>query len=135
MKDTWLNLRKLDDHNTLMVFIGYKEGSKAYRMLESWSQRIQIPYDVLFNEDDSQEWEAQLPGDYHVDQVVNYIYILPPVPTSADPSAGASPPAHSPASAGAAALLSVAKARPTLFPSPSGVTRAPSSLPAPVGEI
>jgi hypothetical protein len=55
VKDTWPNLRKLDDCNTLIVFIGYKEGSKAYRMLESRSQCIQIPYDVLFNEDAGRE--------------------------------------------------------------------------------
>lgn len=33
VKDTWPNLRKLDDYSPSMVFISYEEGSKAYCML------------------------------------------------------------------------------------------------------
>nr|AAU90089.1 putative polyprotein [Oryza sativa Japonica Group] len=44
------NLRKLDDRGTRMVFIGYEQGSKAYRMYDPVSRRFYVSRDVVFDE-------------------------------------------------------------------------------------
>jgi hypothetical protein len=36
------NLRKLDEHSSPAVFIGYEEGVKAYRLLDPVTRRIRI---------------------------------------------------------------------------------------------
>jgi len=41
---------KLDDRSTPGVFIGYAEGTKAYRILDPATQRIRISRDVVFDE-------------------------------------------------------------------------------------
>jgi hypothetical protein len=41
---------KLDDRSTPAVFIGYAEGSKAYRILDPETQRVRMAHDVVFNE-------------------------------------------------------------------------------------
>jgi hypothetical protein len=41
---------KLDDRSTPGVFIGYVEGSKAYRILDPETQRVRTTRDVVFNE-------------------------------------------------------------------------------------
>lgn len=38
IKNTCLGLKKLDNMSTLMVFIGYSEGAKAYRLLDPRSR-------------------------------------------------------------------------------------------------
>jgi hypothetical protein len=40
----------LDDRNTPGVFIGYAEGSKAYRILDPGTQRVRTTCDVVFDE-------------------------------------------------------------------------------------
>jgi hypothetical protein len=44
------HIDKLDDRSTLGVFIGYAEGSKAYRILDPGTQRVRTTHDVVFNE-------------------------------------------------------------------------------------
>jgi hypothetical protein len=41
---------KLDDRSTPGVFIGYAVGSKAYRILDTGTQRVRTTRDVVFNE-------------------------------------------------------------------------------------
>ena len=41
---------KLDDRSTPRVFIGYVEGVKAYRILDSATQCIRISHDIVFDE-------------------------------------------------------------------------------------
>ena len=42
-----------------MIFIGYEEGSKAYRALDPVSQRLHITRDVMFDEDAAWDWTKE----------------------------------------------------------------------------
>ena len=44
------HISKLDDRSTSGVFIGYAEGSKAYRILDPKTQRVRTARDVVINE-------------------------------------------------------------------------------------
>ena len=44
------HISKLDDRSTLGVFIGYAEGSKAYRILDPKTQRVRTARDIVFDE-------------------------------------------------------------------------------------
>jgi transposase InsO family protein len=44
------HIGKLDDRSTPWVFIGYAEGSKAYRILDPGTQRVRTTRDVVFDE-------------------------------------------------------------------------------------
>jgi hypothetical protein len=44
------HIGKLDDRSTPVVFIGYTEGSKAYRILDPGTQRVRTMRDVVFDE-------------------------------------------------------------------------------------
>jgi hypothetical protein len=44
------NIDKLNDRSTSCVFIGYVEGSKAYRILNPGTQRVRTTHDVVFDE-------------------------------------------------------------------------------------
>jgi hypothetical protein len=44
------HIGKLDDRSTPGVFIGYAEGSKAYRILDPGTQRVRTTRDVVFDE-------------------------------------------------------------------------------------
>jgi hypothetical protein len=44
------HISKLDDMSTLVVFIGYVEGSKAYRILDPGTQRVRTMHDVVLDE-------------------------------------------------------------------------------------
>jgi hypothetical protein len=48
------HIGKLDDRSTLGVFIGYAEGSKAYRILDPGTQRVRTTCGVVF--DEGQGW-------------------------------------------------------------------------------
>ncbi|KAK8448866.1 hypothetical protein SEVIR_7G116650v4 [Setaria viridis] len=47
---------ELDDRSTLEVFIGYAEGVKAYRILDSETQRVCMARDVVFDEGRGWAW-------------------------------------------------------------------------------
>jgi hypothetical protein len=44
------HIGKLDDRSTPGVFIGYAEGSKAYRILDPGTQRVRMTRDIVFDE-------------------------------------------------------------------------------------
>jgi transposase InsO family protein len=44
------HIGKLDDRSTPGVFIGYAEGSKAYRILDPGTQHVRMTCDVVFDE-------------------------------------------------------------------------------------
>jgi hypothetical protein len=44
------HISKLDDRSTPGLFIGYAEGSKAYRILDLGTQRVHTTRDVVFDE-------------------------------------------------------------------------------------
>src|SRR5438105_12189955 len=48
VKDVRPHPSKLADCSRKMVFIGYEEGSKAYRVLDPVSQRVHITQDFVF---------------------------------------------------------------------------------------
>src|SRR5438128_1152405 len=56
VKDVRPHPSKLTDRSRKMVFIGYEEGSKAYRALDPVSQRVHITQDVMFDEDVVWDW-------------------------------------------------------------------------------
>ena len=47
----------LDDSSTPGVFIGYAEGSKAYRILDPETQRVRTARDVVFDEGRGWAWD------------------------------------------------------------------------------
>jgi hypothetical protein len=51
------HIGKLDDRSTPGVFIGYAEGSKAYRILDSGTQRVSMTRDVVFDEGRGWTWD------------------------------------------------------------------------------
>jgi hypothetical protein len=51
------HIDKLDDRSTPGVFIGYAEGSKAYRILDPGTQRVRTARDVVFDEGRGWAWD------------------------------------------------------------------------------
>ena len=45
------SLKNLDDHNKLMVFIGYEKGSKGYRAGHLVDEKIHLIRDAIFYEE------------------------------------------------------------------------------------
>ena len=56
VKVTRPNAKKLDDRSTKMIFIGYEEGSKAYRVYDPLTNRVYASRDVVFDEVASWNW-------------------------------------------------------------------------------
>jgi hypothetical protein len=52
------HIGKLDDRSTPWVFIGYVEGSKAYRILDPGTQRVRTARDVVFDEGRRWAWDS-----------------------------------------------------------------------------
>jgi hypothetical protein len=44
------HIGKLDDRSTSGVFIGYADGSKAYRILDPRTQHVRTTHNVVFDE-------------------------------------------------------------------------------------
>ncbi|GJU07659.1 ribonuclease H-like domain, reverse transcriptase, RNA-dependent DNA polymerase [Tanacetum coccineum] len=51
------HLKKLDDRSTKMVYLGNKQGSKAYRLFDPTTQRVCVSRDVKFKEDETWDWK------------------------------------------------------------------------------
>jgi hypothetical protein len=51
------HIGKLDDRSNLGVFIGYAEGSKAYRILDPGTLRVRTARDVVFDEGRGWAWD------------------------------------------------------------------------------
>jgi hypothetical protein len=45
------------------VFIGYAEGSKAYRILDPGTQRVRTTHDVVFDEGQGWAWDKAVDDD------------------------------------------------------------------------
>lgn len=50
MKKTGPGVTKLSDRSTLTVFVGYKEGSKAYRVYDRVANKVHVTRDLVFEE-------------------------------------------------------------------------------------
>ena len=44
-------LTKLEDRSTPMVLLGYKEGTKAYRLYDPCGDKVLVPRNVMFDEE------------------------------------------------------------------------------------
>jgi hypothetical protein len=53
MKKVGPGVNKLSDRSAPMVFIGYEEGTKGYRVYDPASKKLQVTRDVLFEENQS----------------------------------------------------------------------------------
>ena len=49
VRKTKLNLTKLEDRSTPMVFLGYAEGTKAYRLYDPRGDKVLVSCDVVFD--------------------------------------------------------------------------------------
>ena len=58
VKKTKPNLAKLEDMSTPLVFLGYKRGSKAYRLCDPASSKVVVSRDVVFDEAACWGWES-----------------------------------------------------------------------------
>jgi hypothetical protein len=54
------NLKKLDDRSVPMVYFGVEEGSKAHRLYDPQSKKIVVSRDVVFEENVSWDWTAEV---------------------------------------------------------------------------
>ena len=52
------HLSKLDDRGIKVVFIGYQDGSKAYRFYDPIANRVHVSHDAIFTEDEGWDWGA-----------------------------------------------------------------------------
>jgi hypothetical protein len=53
------HLGKLEDRNTLMVFIRYEPGSKAWRFYNPVTLCVHVPRDAIFEEDRVWDWSEE----------------------------------------------------------------------------
>ncbi len=56
------HIGNLDDRSTPGVFIGYAEGSKAYRILDPGTQRVRTMCDIVFDEGRGWIWDKAVDG-------------------------------------------------------------------------
>uniref|UniRef100_A0ACD5W1Z2 Uncharacterized protein n=1 Tax=Avena sativa TaxID=4498 RepID=A0ACD5W1Z2_AVESA len=71
------HIGKLDDRSTPGVFIGYAEGSKAYRILDPKAQRVRTARDVVFNEGRGWTWDKAVDDgstSTYDDFIVEYVH-------------------------------------------------------------
>jgi hypothetical protein len=88
-------LKKLDDRSTPMVFIGYEEGTKGYRVFNPGTGRVHVSRDVVFDEGACWKWDdaAAAPEPF----TVSYTVSVTRPESLEDGGAAASPAARSPA--------------------------------------
>jgi hypothetical protein len=91
VKATRPHLKKLDDRSSLMIFVGYESGSKAWRFFDPSSGRVTVSRDVVF--DEAGQWEWHDHDDSYGDR--DEPFVIEYVPTEPDDIAGerAHPPA------------------------------------------
>jgi hypothetical protein len=63
VKDKRSGLKKLDDQNVSMVFIGYSEGTKACKLLDSSSWHVHTSHNIIFDENRGWKWSSGASGD------------------------------------------------------------------------
>jgi len=57
VKNIGPRVKKLSARSTKMVFLGYEEGTKGYKMFDLVSSKLYISQDVIFEEELGWEWE------------------------------------------------------------------------------
>jgi hypothetical protein len=76
------DVRKLSDRSAKMVFIGYEEGTKGYRLLDPVSRTLHVSKDVIFEEDQVWVWST-LSDQHQPDQFIVEYHV-----TVSDPTTG-----------------------------------------------
>ena len=51
-------LTKLEDKSTPMVFLGYVDGTKAYRLYDPRGDKVLVSRDVVFDEEAAWDWSS-----------------------------------------------------------------------------
>ena len=91
--------KKLDDRSQRMIFVGYKPGSKAYRVYDPTIRRIHISRDAVFDEEARWEWGADTTTSSDGDFTIQYTSVGHPkvtttlLPQPQEDAAGPSTPA------------------------------------------
>jgi hypothetical protein len=66
-------INKLTDRSTMMVFIGYEESSKCYRVYDPSADKLQASRDIVFEESRPWSWEeASVAAEPHASFTVTY---------------------------------------------------------------
>jgi hypothetical protein len=68
-------LSKLEDRSTLMVFISYEGGSKAWRFYNPSTEHVHISRDAVFEEDRAWEWGDDKSDDGAEPFVIDYFFV------------------------------------------------------------
>jgi hypothetical protein len=91
VKDVRPLLKKLEDRSRPMVFLGYEQGSKAYRCYDPVAKRVCISRDVVFDETAKWNWEEEpSAGESNMD-FFTVDYLSTPVPVEQEEDAPATP--------------------------------------------
>jgi hypothetical protein len=51
---------KLDDKSLMLIFVGYDERSKAYKLFDPTNKKIHISRDIQLNEESMWDWHAMM---------------------------------------------------------------------------
>ena len=80
----WLrpHLGKLDDRGQKVVFIGYENGSKAFRFYDPTTERVHVSRDAVFDEDTRWDWGSTASGVDEVPFTFEEEYELRRAPTT-----------------------------------------------------
>ena len=63
VRKTKPNLTKLEDRSTPMVFLGYAEGTKVYRLYDLRRGKVLVSRDVVFDEKAAWDWTNPSTGE------------------------------------------------------------------------
>jgi hypothetical protein len=90
------HLSKLDDRGQKVVFIGYQDGSKAYRFYDPSSERVHVSCDAVFDEGTCWEWGDSVTRSGLESFTVEWEYQLRLERSETQPAISSSPAAASP---------------------------------------
>lgn len=72
------NLKKLEDRSRPTVFLGYVDGSKAYKCYDPVTKQVHVTHDVVFDEEAKWDWQGTSTSttnynDVNTDFTVEYL--------------------------------------------------------------
>jgi hypothetical protein len=130
------HIGKLDDRCTPGVFIGYADGSKAYRILGPGTQRVRTMRDIVFDEGRGWAWDKTVDDDptpTYDNFTVEYVHFkgVGRVCSSLPPSTSASVPEPPPTSAPRSPVTTSAATRSSPPPPQQATPCTPASTATP----
>ena len=125
------HLTKLDDRGIKVVYIGYQDGTKAYRFFDREAVRVYVSHDAVFDEDAQWDWEDTLGADDHLPFTIEDDHEVRTRHTSVPTPAPESPVTRSQIASAAFAESSSAPSAPTTSSSTPSTTRTSPSLSTP----